>query len=49
MYCATDDVLLMTLIAVVIPLFTREIFDVNSKTGDLEKDAKPFENFILAG
>jgi septal ring factor EnvC (AmiA/AmiB activator) len=49
MYCATYAVLLMTLIVVVIPLFTGEIVGVNSKTGDLEEDAKPFENFILAG
>jgi len=48
MYCATYAVLLMTLIVVVIPLFTGEMIGVDQKTGDLKEDAKPFNNFILA-
>jgi len=48
MYCATYAVLLMTLIVVVIPLFTGEVIGVNQKTGDLNEDVKPFDNFILA-
>merc|ERR1719375_2565024 len=47
MYCATYAVLLMTLIVVVIPLFTGEIVGVDQKTGDLKEDVKPFDNFIL--
>merc|ERR1719265_41912 len=48
MYCATYAVLLMTLIVVVIPLFTGEVIGVDQKTGDLKEDVKPFDNFILA-
>jgi len=48
MYCATYAVLLMTLIVVVIPLFTGEMIGVDQKTGDLKEDKKPFDNFILA-
>merc|ERR1719313_3143051 len=38
----------MTLIVVVIPLFTGEVIGVNQKTGDISEDVKPFDNFILA-
>jgi len=49
MYCCTYAVLLMTLIVVVIPLFTGEVIGVDPKTGDIPADSKPFENFIVAG
>jgi len=49
MYCCTYAVLLMTLIVCVIPLFTGEAIGVDPKTGDIKDDAKPFDNFILAG
>jgi len=48
MYCATYAVLLMTLIVVVIPLFTGEVIGVDQKTGDIDDEHKPFANFILA-
>jgi hypothetical protein len=49
MYCATYAILLMTLIVVVIPLFTGQTIGVDQKTGDLDPDSKPFSNFIVAG
>merc|ERR1719252_168921 len=49
MYCTTYAILLMTLTVVVIPLFTGEVINVNSKTGEVDPELKPFENFILAG
>ena len=39
----------MTLTVVVIPLFTVKVIGVNQKTGEVDPDMKPFENFILAG
>jgi hypothetical protein len=48
MYCATYAVLLMTLIVVVIPLFTGEVIGVDQKTGDIDDEHKPFTNFFLA-
>ena len=42
MYCATYAVLLVTLIVVVIPLFTGETIGVDQKTGDIQEDVKPF-------
>merc|ERR1719473_2104453 len=47
MYCATYSVLAMTLCACVIPLFTGKVIGVDSKTGDIDPDEKPFENAIL--
>jgi len=49
MYCCTYAVMMMTLIVCVIPLFTGEVIGVDQKTGDIKDDAKPFDNFILAG
>jgi hypothetical protein len=39
----------MTLIVVVIPLFTGETVGVDPKTGDIPQDLQPFKNTILAG
>merc|ERR1719261_324279 len=39
----------MTLIVVVIPLFTGETVGVDPKTGDVPQDLQPFKNTILAG
>merc|ERR1719487_1102811 len=49
MYCATYAVLMMTLCVCVIPIFTGKVMKVDVKTGDIAKDEKPFENFIVAG
>merc|ERR1719482_1494791 len=49
MYCATYAVLAMTLVVVVIPVFTGKVIGVDVKTGDIPKDAKPFEQPIVAG
>merc|ERR1719252_544226 len=49
MYCTTYAILLMTLTVVVIPLFTGEVINVNTKTGEVDPELKPFDNFILAG
>merc|ERR1719252_131425 len=49
MYCCTYAVLAMTLIVMVVPLFTGETVGVDQKTGDIAEDSKPFENWILAG
>merc|ERR1719335_1080875 len=49
MYCTTYAILLMTLTVVVIPLFTGEVISVNAKTGEVDPEIKPFDNFILAG
>merc|ERR1719274_568449 len=38
----------MTLIVVVIPLFTGEAIDVNPRTGDIDPDVEPFKNMFLA-
>jgi hypothetical protein len=48
MYCATYAVLLMTLVVVVIPLFTGEVIGVDQRTGDIDDEHKPFANFFLA-
>jgi len=48
MYFCTYAVLLMTLIVVVIPLFTGETIGVDPKTGDIPPDTSPFKNQILA-
>merc|ERR1719235_799736 len=39
----------MTLIVIVIPLFTGQTIGVDQKTGDIDPESKPFENFIVAG
>merc|ERR1719454_56032 len=49
MYCCTYAVLGLTLVVIVIPLFTGESIGVDQKTGDIADDAKPFTNWILAG
>merc|ERR1719311_37892 len=49
MYCTTYAILAMTLTVVVIPLFTGSVINVNQKTGEVDPNMKPFENFILAG
>merc|ERR1719207_205873 len=49
MYCTTYAILAMTLTVVVIPLFTGDVIGVNQKTGEVDPDMKPFDNFILAG
>merc|ERR1719262_1306580 len=49
MYCATYAVLAMTLVVCVIPVFTGKVIGVDVKTGDIPKDAKPFEQPIVAG
>jgi len=49
MYCCTYAVLMMTLCVCVIPLFTGEVIGVDQKTGDIKDEAKPFDNFLLAG
>merc|ERR1719478_1258326 len=49
MYCATYSVLLMTLCACVIPIFTGKVMKVDPKTGDIPKDEEPFESSVLAG
>merc|ERR1719261_1641840 len=48
MYFCTYSVLLMTLIVVVIPLFTGEVIGVDPKTGDIPSDAQPFKNTMVA-
>merc|ERR1719345_642299 len=48
MYCTTYAILLMTLCVVVIPLFTGDVIGVDPKTGDINAETKPFDNFILA-
>merc|ERR1719262_424700 len=49
MYCATYAVLMMTLCVCVIPIFTGKVMKVDLKTGDIDKEEKPFENWIVAG
>merc|ERR1719463_216353 len=48
MYFCTYAVLLMTLIVVVIPLFTGETIGVDPKTGQIPQDSEPFKNQICA-
>ena len=48
MYCCTYAVLMMTLIVVVIPLFTGETIGVDPKTGDIPSDAEPFKTQACA-
>jgi len=48
MYFCTYAVLLMTLIVVVIPLFTGETIGVDPKTGDIPPDTQPFKSQICA-
>jgi len=48
MYCCTYAVLMMTLIVVVIPLFTGETIGVDPKTGDIPADAQPFKSQACA-
>merc|ERR1719463_499149 len=48
MYFCTYAVLLMTLIVVVIPLFTGETIGVDPKTGQIPQDTEPFKNNICA-
>jgi len=48
MYFCTYAVLLMTLIVVVIPLFTGETIGVDPKTGDIPPDTEPFQNKCFA-
>merc|ERR1719420_279650 len=49
MYCTTYAILAMTLTVVVIPLFTGQVISVDPKTGEVDPEMKPFDNFILAG
>merc|ERR1719199_1672546 len=49
MYFCTYSVLCLTLVVVVIPLFTGETVGVDPKTGDIPADLQPFKNTILAG
>merc|ERR1719174_3516642 len=49
MYCCTYSVLAMTLVVCVIPIFTGKVINVDTKTGDIKDDAKPFEQPIIAG
>merc|ERR1719265_1484582 len=39
----------MTLIVVIVPLFTGETVGVDPKTGDIPQDLQPFKNTLLAG
>merc|ERR1740138_1161987 len=48
MYFCTYSVLLMTLCVCVIPLFTGEVMGVDPKTGDIPKDAQPFQSQACA-
>jgi len=48
MYFCTYAVLCMTLIVVVIPLFTGEVIGVDPKTGDIPEDTQPFKSMICA-
>jgi len=48
MYFCTYAVLLMTLIVVVIPLFTGEVIGVDPKTGDIKEDTQPFKSMLCA-
>merc|ERR550514_2341559 len=43
----TYSILAVTLLALIIPLFTGEVLKVKSDTGDLG-DAKPFKNMFMA-
>merc|ERR1719217_1811184 len=47
MYFCTYSVLCMTIIVIVIPLFTGEMVDVNPKTGDINDSSQPFKNMCL--
>ena len=47
--CATYAILVMTLIAVVIPLNTGDAVGVNQRIGDIDEDVTPVASFILAG
>merc|ERR1719456_1152049 len=49
MYCATYAVLLMTLCVCVIPLFTGKVIAVDTKTGEIPQNEKPFTNYYVAG
>ncbi len=40
---------MMTLCACVIPIFIGKAMEVDLKTGELQHDDQPFENWILAG
>merc|ERR1719236_222191 len=48
MYFCTYAVLLMTLIVVVIPLFTGDTIGVDPKTGDIPQDTEPFKSYACA-
>jgi len=48
MYFCTYAILLMTLIVVVIPLFTGETIGVDPKTGDIPADTQPFKSQACA-
>jgi len=48
MYFCTYAVLLMTLIVVVIPLFTGETIGVDPKTGQIPQDTEPFKSYACA-
>ena len=49
MYCCTYAVMMMTLMICAIPLFIGEVIGVDQKTGDIQEDEKPFDNFLLTG
>merc|ERR1719262_463746 len=48
MYFCTYAVLLMTLCVCVIPLFTGEVINVDTKTGEIPEDLQPFKMQICA-
>merc|ERR1719201_2432824 len=48
MYFCTYSILAMTLVVIVIPLFTGEVLAVDPKTGDIPPDAEPFRNDCVA-
>merc|ERR1719456_748183 len=48
MYFCTYAILLMTLVVVVVPLFTGETIGVDPKTGDIPADTQPFTNWYCA-
>jgi len=48
MLCCTYAVLAMTLVALVVPVFTGKPVQVDEETGDIQQDYNPFENRLVA-
>lgn len=48
MYFCTYSLLVLTLLVIVIPIFTGEVIGVDMKTGDIPADARPFKNAVCA-